>query len=150
MDKVQNRKAVQHNDSFNIETIEIKKFIFEQTSPLGQEPEININIEQSLGSVTQKNVIDGNIIVYSIRVDTDIHFKQEQKEIFYIDSSIFSVIKTNINFDEKLLNNVVAIMYSYLRPLVAQMTTMAKLPPLDLPPANFENYEVKVIDSKKQ
>lgn len=147
MNKVQNRKAVQHNDSFNIVAIEIKKFIFEQTSPLGQESEINI--EQSLGAVTQKNVIDDSIVEYSIRVDTDIHFKQKEKEIFYIDSSIFSVIKTNINFNEKLLNNVVAIMYSYLRPLVAQMTTMAKLPPLDLPPANFENYEVKVVDSKK-
>lgn len=40
---------------------------------------------------------------------------------------------------------MVAIIYSYLRPIVLQMTVMAKLPPLDLPPANFENFKVGII-----
>ena len=128
--------AKQHN-SFKIKTIQLGKFYFEQTGELRQ-GEISFN--QKIDAIARKESESG----YIIRLNVDLSFKQEESEVFYIRSIIIGVIEVESNFDENLLNNMVAIMYSYLRPMGAQMTVMAKLPPLDLPPVSFENFKVKV------
>lgn len=130
---------VQPSNVFQIETIQVKEFNFKQVGSLGKGK--SIEIKQGVGAIAEK---DKN--TYIIQSKIDILFLQSEKEIFYIKSAIVGVISVGKNFDEKFLSNMVAIMYSYLRPLVAQMTVMAKLPPLDLPPLNFENFKVSVKD----
>lgn len=132
----------QHN-SFKIETIQLKKFDFEQTGELRQENKISL--DQKIGAVAKKSENQ-----YIIQLNVDISFKQEELELFYIKSDIIGVIEVENNFEESLLKNMVAIMYSYLRPMAAQITVMAKLPPLDLPPANFEDFKVTVEEMKPQ
>lgn len=133
----------QNDVAFQIKTIQIQKFDFEQIDRLV--PKKQIAVQLGVGSIAEKK--DKN--TYIIQTDIDISFLQTEKKVFYIKFSIIAIIAVEPNFDEKFLNDMVAIMYSYLRPLAAQMTVMAKLPPLDLPPLNFDNFEVKV-KSKQQ
>lgn len=133
--------AVKQHNSFKIETIQLKKFDFQQTGKPEQKKKVSLN--QKIGAIAKKEN-KNKYIEYFIQVNTDLSFRQEDSEVFYVESIIVSIIQTKKDFDESLLNNMVAIMYSYLRPMVAQVTVMAKLQPLDLPPANFENFKVKV------
>lgn len=130
---------VQPSDAFEIKTIQIGEFNFKQVGKLAKDK--SISMEQKVGAIAEKSEN-----TYMIQSKIDILFLQSEKEIFYIKSAIVGVISVGKNFNEKFLNNMVAIMYSYLRPLVAQMTVMAKLPPLDLPPLNFEDFKVSVKD----
>ncbi len=65
--------------------------------------------------------------------------------LFEIDGAVSVRIDVEKEFDDKLLNNVVAIGYSYFRPLAAQATVMAKLPPLDLPVLDLSGTKVEVV-----
>lgn len=122
---------------FPIKTIQVKEFSFKQTGPFTKGE--TINMQQGIGAIAEKNEVD-----YILQSKVDISFLQNKKEIFYIKFVVVGVIGIEPNFDEKQLNDMVKIMYSYLRPLVAQMTVMANLPPLNLPPLNFEGLEVEV------
>lgn len=135
--------GVKRHNSFKIKIIQLKKFDFKQTGELRQKNKISLN--QGIGAVARKSKNQ-----YTIQLNVDISFGQEKSEVFYIQSAIIGVIEVESNFEENSLNNMVAIMYSYLRPMVAQVTVMAKLPPLDLPPANFEDFKVKVEKVKPQ
>ena len=128
--------------SFKIKTIQLKKFDFEQTGELNKKAKINLS--QGVGAIAKKESENQ----YNIQLNVDLSFKQKH-EVFYIQAAILSIIEVSDNFEEALLNNMVAIMYSYLRPMVAQMTVMAKLPPLDLPPVSFEEFKVNIVNDKQ-
>ena len=132
--------SIKSHNTFKIKTIQLKKFDFEQTGKLVVDKKKEINLTQKIGAIAKQE----NTNSYILQLNVDMAFKQDEQDLFFIDSVIFGAIEVGKNFDEKLLNNMVAIMFSYLRPIVAQMTVMAKLPPLDLQPANFEEFEVKV------
>ncbi|EEQ64256.1 hypothetical protein H7W66_001268 [Campylobacter coli] len=132
--------SIKSHNTFKIKTIQLKKFDFEQTGKLVVDKKKEINLTQKIGAIAKQE----NTNSYILQLNVDMAFKQDEQDLFFIDSVIVGAIEVGKNFDEKLLNNMVAIMFSYLRPIVAQMTVMAKLPPLDLQPANFEEFEVKV------
>ena len=50
--------------------------------------------------------------------------------------------------DKKLFRNLISILYSYLRPIAAQISVMAKLPPLDLPILNFSEINTDNIEEE--
>lgn len=127
----------QPNNSFKIKTIQIKKFDFCQTEKLIKNKQIKL--EQTIKANAKK---DDN--QYAIQVNIKLLAKQDEKTLFYVKSIIIAIIEAEANFQEDYLNNMVAIIYSYLRPMVAQMTAMAKLPLLDLPPMNLENFRVTI------
>lgn len=127
----------QPNNSFKIQTIQIKKFDFCQTEKLIKNKQIKL--EQTIEANAKK---DDN--QYAIQVNIKLLAKQDEKTLFYVKSIIIAIIEVEANFQEDYLNNMVAIIYSYLRPMVAQMTAMAKLPLLDLPPMNLENFRVTI------
>ncbi|EAI5592822.1 hypothetical protein B6463_08535 [Campylobacter jejuni] len=127
----------QPNNSFKIKTIQIKKFDFCQTEKLIKNKQIKL--EQTIKANAKK---DDN--QYAIQVNIKLLAKQDEKTLFYVKSIIIAIIEVEANFQEDYLNNMVAIIYSYLRPMVAQMTAMAKLPLLDLPPMNLENFRVTI------
>ena len=135
--------TTKQHSSFQIKTIQLKKFDFEQAGKLKKK--IGINLAQGIGATAKKESENQ----YFIQLNVDLSFMQGNIKIFYIQSVIVGIIEVSDNFDESLLNNMVAIMYSYLRPMVAQMTVMAKLPPLDLPPVSFEEFEVKIVNDKQ-
>lgn len=132
--------SIKSHNTFKIKTIQLKKFDFEQTGKLVADKKKEINLEQKIGAIAKQETTN----IYIIQLNANIFFKQNEQDLFFIKAIIIGAIEVGKDFEEKSLNNMVAIMFSYLRPIVAQMTVMAKLPPLDLQPANFEKFEVKV------
>ena len=132
--------SIKSHNTFKIKTIQLKKFDFEQTGKLVADKKKEINLKQKIGAIAKQE----NTNSYILQLNVDMAFKQDEQDLFFIISVIVGAIEVGKNFDEKLLSNMAAIMFSYLRPMVAQMTVMAKLPPLDLQPVNFEEFEVKV------
>ena len=132
--------SIKSHNTFKIKTIQLKKFDFEQTGKLVADKKKEINLKQKIGAIAKQE----NTNYYILQLNVDMAFKQDEQDLFFINSVIVGAIEVGKNFDEKLLSNMAAIMFSYLRPMVAQMTVMAKLPPLDLQPVNFEEFEVKV------
>ena len=132
--------SIKSHNTFKIKTIQLKKFDFEQTGKLVADKKKEINLKQKIGAIAKQE----NTNSYILQLNVDMAFKQDEQDLFFINSVIVGAIEVGKNFDEKLLSNMAAIMFSYLRPMVAQMTVMAKLPPLDLQPVNFEEFGVKV------
>ncbi len=132
--------SIKSHNTFKIKTIQLKKFDFKQTGKLVADKKKEINLKQKIGAIAKQE----NTNSYILQLNVDMAFKQDEQDLFFINSVIVGAIEVGKNFDEKLLSNMAAIMFSYLRPMVAQMTVMAKLPPLDLQPVNFEEFEVKV------
>ena len=132
--------SIKSHNTFKIKTIQLKKFDFEQTGKLVADKKKEINLKQKIGAIAKQE----NTNSYILELNLDMAFKQDEQDLFFINSVIVGAIEVGKNFDEKLLSNMAAIMFSYLRPMVAQMTVMAKLPPLDLQPVNFDEFEVKV------
>ena len=132
--------SIKSHNTYKIKTIQLKKFDFEQTGKLVADKKKEINLEQKIGAIAKQETTN----IYIIQLNANIFFKQNEQDLFFIKAIIIGAIEVGKDFEEKSLNNMVAIMFSYLRPMVAQMTAMAKLPPLDLPPVSFEEFEVKV------
>ena len=132
--------SIKSHNTFKIKTIQLKKFDFEQTGKLVADKKKEINLEQKIGAIAKQETTN----IYIIQLNANIFFKQNEQDLFFIKAIIIGEIEVEKDFEEKSLNNMVAIMFSYLRPMVAQRTAMAKLPPLDLPPVSFEEFEVKV------
>lgn len=136
--------GVKSHNTFKIKTIQLKKFDFEQTGELVSGKKAEISLSQKIGAIAKQESTN----IYIIQLNVDMFFKQNEQDLFFVKSAIIGVIEVGKDFEKNSLNNMVAIMFSYLRPMVAQMTVMAKLPPLDLPPVSFEDFEVKVSRSK--
>ncbi len=69
-------------------------------------------------------------------------------DIGIIQSKISGIFIYNGKLDEKVFPNLASILYSYLRPIVAQISVMAKLPPIDLPIVNLSKIKVDKIKDK--
>ncbi|CAM3425438.1 hypothetical protein LS74_010225 [Helicobacter magdeburgensis] len=131
--------GMQPSGAFRILGIQVKQFDFKQVGELLSLKYAKIKLGYSIKACAEK--IDNN---YILVVWTNLTAKQKENDVFYIKSTIMGKIAVQDGFQQEALKNMTAIIYSYLRPLVAQMTTMSKLPPIDLPPANFEDFEVEL------
>lgn len=134
---------MQHNSSFKLLAIQLIKFNFEQVGQLKAVEHIALSLTQSISTGFEK---DKNI--YKVILNLDLKMLQDEHTIYIVESAILSQIEVPDDFDEKFLKNVVAMLYSYLRPMIAQVTVMAKLPPLDIPPINLSGIEVLPIDKQ--
>lgn len=123
--------------------VQIHKCYFEQVGKRDGKPK---KIIQNIDAVALQ---DDN--AYTVQLEVDLQIGEDDDKLFVVKSVLRCAIKflSSNKENEKYLNNAVAILYSYLRPLVAQMTTMAKLPPLDLQPLNFEDIKIKIERKEK-
>lgn len=123
--------------------VQIHKFYFEQVGKRDGKPK---KIIQNIGAVALQ---DDN--AYTVQLEVDLQIGEDDDKLFVVKSVLGCAIEflSSSKENEKYLNNAVAILYSYLRPLVAQMTTMAKLPSLDLQPLNFEDIKIKIERKEK-
>ena len=139
--KIPDENRLQEEAYFQINTIQLFAFQFVKKHIENKDKtKNNIQIEAK----KKKNKDSEIDIVTKINID----FQYTQTRMISCEAIFISCIKKKKKFDERYLNNVVAIIYSYLRPIVAQMTIMAKTRPLDLPPLSFENITIKEWDGK--
>ena len=114
---------------------------------------ISLNFEQNQKEIN-KNEIKVNMTMkafYSrlahsnIQLNLNVKISLEQNhnyDIGTIDSTIIGIFGYKDKINEELMPNLVSILYSYLRPIVAQLSIMSKLPPIDLPIINLSNIKV--------
>ena len=131
---------------FEIEYIKISSFSFQQYGSIDNDLDKQLALGHSMNASAKE--IESN--KYEIQVIVDLQCSQGDNKIFTITSNLIGLFNvTHIsNDDDKrlLLQNMVAIIYSYLRPIVAQMSVMGKLPPLDLQPVNFTQFDIAIND----
>lgn len=125
-------------NGFQIKTIQFKKLDFERVEELREE--IDLDCDSTISAVAKKNAENE----YIIQLNVNLSFKQGDMEIFYIRLVMIGTVEVGNAFKESLLNNAVLIMQFYLQPIVEQMITIAKLPPLDLPFIDFGEFEIKL------
>ena len=127
--------------AISIEYIQVDNFKFNLITNLMNN---NIEIANDIGIKTGTNISyskreDDNLILAELNIKIDL--MMSDYILAYIESNIIGLFKFKNEFDERMINNIAAMLYSYLRPIVAQMSVMSKIMPIDLPPLNFSNLK---------
>ena len=134
--------ASQPNESaISIEYIQVVDFKFNLINNLMNS---DIEIANDIGIKTGTNISyskkeEDNLILTELNIKIDL--MMHDNILAHIESTIIGLFKFKNEFDERMINNIAAMLYSYLRPIVAQMSVMSKILPVDLPPLNFSNLK---------
>lgn len=127
--------------AISIEYIQVIDFKFNLINNLMNS---NIEIANDIGIKTGTNISyskkeEDNLILTELNIKIDL--MMSNNILAHIESTIIGLFKFKNEFDERMINNIAAMLYSYLRPIVAQMSIMSKIIPIDLPPLNFSNLK---------
>lgn len=127
--------------AISIEYIQVVDFKFNLINNLMNS---NIEIANDIGIKTGTNISyskkeEDNLILTELNIKIDL--MMSDNILAHIESTIIGLFKFKNEFDERMINNIAAMLYSYLRPIVAQMSVMSKIIPIDLPPLNFSNLK---------
>lgn len=127
--------------AISIEYIQVVDFKFNLINNLMNS---NIEIANDIGIKTGANISyskkeEDNLILTELNIKIDL--MMSDNILAHIESTIIGLFKFKNEFDERMINNIAAMLYSYLRPIVAQMSVMSKILPVDLPPLNFSNLK---------
>lgn len=135
------------NSNFAIKEIKLVKANFYQKNNLINDNEISIGL--SIGSFYSIRKDIKNAIQLNLSADIELFQEDENKDnipIATVETIVVGIFEYKNDISEKLLPNLASILYSYIRPIVAQFSVMAKLPPIDLPILNLSKIEVKHIE----
>lgn len=127
--------------AISIEYIQVVDFKFNLINNLMNS---NIEIANDIGIKTGANISyskkeEDNLILTELNIKIDL--MMSDNILAHIESTIIGLFKFKNEFNERIINNIAAMLYSYLRPIVAQMSVMSKIIPIDLPPLNFSNLK---------
>lgn len=135
------------NSNFAIKEIKLVKANFYQKNNLINDNEISIGL--SMGSFYSIRKDIKNAIQLNLSADIELFQEDENKDnipIATVETIVVGIFEYKNDISEKLLPNLASILYSYIRPIVAQFSVMAKLHPIDLPILNLSKIEVKHIE----
>lgn len=128
---------------FDIKLIKLIKLNFEHKENIKNIDEFSLDVGLRPEYIKIKELIQFNLYV---KIDLYQKDNENKKiEICSIESQIVGMFGYKNQIDEKLLPNIASILYSYLRPIISQLSIMAKIPPIDLPILNLSDIEVKEI-----
>lgn len=127
--------------AMSIEYIQVADFKFSLVNNLMNK---DIEISNDIGIKTGTNISyskkeEDNSILTELNIKIDLIMSGNI--LAHIESTIIGLFKFKNEFDERMINNIAAMLYSYLRPIVAQISVMSKILPIDLPPLNFSNLK---------
>lgn len=136
------------NSKFSIRFIKLVKLDFEQNKNISgmDEIETSLGLNSCFFKIPKKK--------FDIQLNLCMQLKLFENNdgnivnIGIIESEILGIFSCDGEINQKLLPNLASILYSYLRPIVSQISIMAKLPPIDLPILNLSKIEVTEIDNK--
>ena len=97
-----------------------------------------------------KNLDDDNTIQFNLGIQLKLFQEDNNNKIDLgiMQFNVSGIFSFKNGIDKKLFINLISILYSYLRPIAAQISVMSKLPPLDLPILNFS--EINPDDIKEE
>lgn len=130
---------------FSIKTIRVVDFSFKQINNVINGLD-NYQIDYRINPKYCYLENNSNMIQLNFIMKTIVFQKKETEKVVICEFNVgvvgvFSYKGDKIN--KKLLPNLVSILYSYSRPLVAQLSAMAKLPPVDLPILDLSDINVE-------
>lgn len=128
---------------FDIKLIKLIKLNFEHKENIKNIDELSLDV-----GLRPEYIKIEELIQFNLYVKIDLYQKDNENkkiEICSIESQIVGMFGYKNQIDEKLLPNIASILYSYLRPIISQLSIMAKIPPIDLPILNLSDIEVKEI-----
>lgn len=136
--------------AMSIEYIQVADFKFSLVNNLMNK---DIEISNDIGIKTGTNISyskkeEDNSILTELNIKIDLIMSGNI--LAHIESTIIGLFKFKNEFDERMINNIAAMLYSYLRPIVAQMSVMSKILPIDLPPLNFSNLKFESKNEKTE
>lgn len=133
--------------AISIEYIQVADFKFSLVNNLMNK---DIEISNDIGIKTGTNISyskkEDNLILTELNIKMDLIMSENI--LAHIESTVIGLFKFKNEFDERMVNNIAAMLYSYLRPIVAQMSIMSKILPIDLPPLNFSNLRFESKNEK--
>ncbi|MBW5381891.1 hypothetical protein [Brachyspira pilosicoli] len=94
---------------------------------------------------------DNNTIQFNLGIQLKLFQEDDNKnkiDIGIMQFHLAGIFYFEYNIDKALFRNLISILYSYLRPIAAQISVMAKLPPLDLPILNFAEINIDDIEEE--
>lgn len=94
---------------------------------------------------------DNNTIQFNLGIQLKLFQEDDNKnkiDIGIMQFHLAGIFYFEYNIDKALFRNLISILYSYLRPIAAQISVMAKLPPLDLPILNFAEINTDDIEEE--
>lgn len=94
---------------------------------------------------------DDNTIQFNLGIQLKLSQEDDSKnkiDLGVMQFHLAGIFSFEDGIDKKLFRNLISILYSYLRPIAAQISVMAKLPPLDLPILNFSEIDPNDIKEK--
>lgn len=126
--------------AISIEYIQVIDFKFNLINNMNSDIEIANDIGIKTGTnISYSKKEEDNLILTELNIKIDL--MMSDNILAHIESTIIGLFKFKNEFDERMINNIAAMLYSYLRPIVAQMSVMSKIIPIDLPPLNFSNLK---------
>lgn len=126
---------------FDIKLIKLIKLNFEHKENIKNIDEFSLDV-----GLRPEYMKVEELIQFCLYVKIDLYQNENRKiEICSIESQIAGMFGYKGQIDKKLLPNIASILYSYLRPIISQLSIMAKIPPIDLPILNLSDIEVKEI-----
>lgn len=128
---------------FDIKLIKLIKLNFEHKENIKNIDEFSLDV-----GLHPEYIKIEEVIQFNLYVKIDLYQKDNENkkiEICSIESQIVGMFGYKNQIDKKLLPNIASILYSYLRPIISQLSIMAKIPPIDLPILNLSDIEVKEI-----
>lgn len=143
-----NTQKQHENSKFSIKSIKLARLDFEQKKNIDNMDiiETNLGLNSYFFKIPEKN----SDIQLNLGMQLKLFENNDgnKANIGIIESEILGIFSCDGEINQKLLPNLTSILYSYLRPIVAQISIMAKLPPIDLPILNLSKIEVREIDNK--
>lgn len=137
---------------FDIKLIKLIKLNFEHKENIKNIDEFSLDVGLRPEYIKNEDLIQFYLYVkidlyQNVKIDLYQNDNENKKiEICSIESQIAGMFGYNKEIDKKLLPNIASILYSYLRPIISQLSIMAKIPPIDLPILNLSDIEVKEIN----
>ncbi|MEI0478551.1 hypothetical protein [Brachyspira pulli] len=134
--------------SVSVKSVKLTQLNFiQKDNPINMETMgIGLGFNASYSKLDDDNTIQFNLgIQLKLSQEDDSNNKIDLGIMQFHLAGIFSF---EDGIDKKLFRNLISILYSYLRPIAAQISVMAKLPPLDLPILNFSEINTDNIEEE--
>ena len=136
--------------SVSVRSIKLAKLNFIQNSNLIDKESIGLDL--GFNASYQKIKSESTSIQFNFGMQLKLIQKNDNDSeinIGVIHAHVIGLFDYENELDEKLFPNLASILYSYLRPIVAQISVMAKLHPIDLPILNLSKIKVDEIKDKE-
>ncbi|WP_300755242.1 hypothetical protein [uncultured Brachyspira sp.] len=128
-------KIFPYNEKSEIELKSLK--LMELNFYQGNDPiimdsvDMDLSLEASYLLKKEENTLQFNLSI-ALRLHQSVDI-DKIIDIGVIQSKISGIFIYDGKVNEEIFPSLASILYSYLRPIVAQISVMAKLPPIDLP-----------------